>query len=251
MDPLSQLSIFKLLQFFARGIRHGRIYLADLYGLIAETDDETTRRPHEHDPPKRVITAAAARELNWWFNTLTLWKGTSIILPIAYDSIKLFTDASKSGAGVVFGKYYYCHQWTEPERAASFINKSESLVFLELLAFAHALETFITHLKGRKILAYCDNLDVVHIITRRTSSSRNVRALLDKIFTYFVVNDFDVIVNHIPSEPNKLADPLSRLKEATFLKRYNHPRRSSSDPPTPAGGPIKLQRGDTPNTRYF
>lgn len=37
-----------LLQFFARGIRHGRIYLADLYGLIAETDDKTTRRPHEH-----------------------------------------------------------------------------------------------------------------------------------------------------------------------------------------------------------
>lgn len=92
---------------------------------------------------------------------------------------------------------------------------------------------------------------MVHIITRRTSSSRNVRALLDKIFTYFVFNDFDVIVNHIPSEQNDLADPLSRLNEATFLKRYNHPRRSSSDSTTPAGGPIRLQRGDTANTRYF
>ena len=116
----------------------------------------------------------------------------------------LHTDASKSGwGGVLNSKVPATGFWKAHQR-------QEHITALELRAVRLSVLSFIKELKGRRVLHFCDNMAVVHILTNITARTPSMMAELRKLFWILDVNDIHLRTRHIRSAANVWADRLSR-----------------------------------------
>ena len=105
-------------------------------------------------------------------------------------------------------------QWPE-----QFINKSDpGIEFLELYALTSALLLWRRDLKlsNARVTIYCDNESVVHMVNKLTSSCKQCMKLIRIIALEAITWNRKVLVRHVRTEDNYLADSLSCLK----LKRF-------------------------------
>ncbi|XRB23799.1 reverse transcriptase domain-containing protein [Pseudoscourfieldia marina] len=145
------------------------------------------------------------------------WNGRTVRVPVA-DAL-LHTDASKSGwGGVLNSKVPATGFWKAHQR-------QEHITALELRAVRLSVLSFIKELKGRRVLHFCDNMAVVHILTNITARTPSMMAELRKLFWVLDVNDISLRTRHIRSAANVWADQLSRrdngdwrLSRAEFLE---------------------------------
>ena len=133
------------------------------------------------------------------------------------QEICLFTDASKNaklGAGGVCGNSWFMTRWDE-----QFILKNNpSIEFLELYAVAVAVVAWIHRFKNQRIILFCDNMAVVHMVNKNTSSCDRCLNLIRIIVLESMLQNVRVFATHVRSRANKYADLLSRMRLPTFLK---------------------------------
>ena len=111
--------------------------------------------------------------------------------------------------------------------------RREHITALELRAVRLAVLSFIKELRGRRVLHFCDNMAVVHILTNVTARTPSMMAELRKLFWILDVNDIHLRTRHIRSAANVWADRLSRRfdcgdwrlsrKEFSYLDRRYGP----------------------------
>ena len=134
------------------------------------------------------------------------------------DEIDFHSDASGAKnlrCGAILGKAWFFTQW-EP----GFINTFKpSIEFLELYAVTLAIELWSYQLRNKRVIIFCDNLSVVHMLARSTSSCPRCLRLLRVIMYSSLKYNVRYFMKHVTSKNNLLADLLSQQKIEEFKKQ--------------------------------
>ena len=148
------------------------------------------------------LSKQALRDLAWWKRFDDADVSRAIWQEPAQST--LHTDASKLAWGGVLDQTVPAQGFWRPR------DRSRHITYLELLAVHHTLQTFLSRLKGRSTLLWCDNSSVVHILENRTSRSPEMMALLRRVWWLLDSAGIDLRVRWISTHENTMADALSR-----------------------------------------
>ena len=153
---------------------------------------------------KVKIDHQARRDLQWWSqfglepkqNGRGIWQSP--------DTAVLHCDASDIGWGGVLN-----HQ--QPARGFwQAHQRGLHITLKELKAVRLTVETFLSQLRGRRVLLWEDNMAVKHILTNLTTKSPEMMRELRKLWYLLDTNDITLRARYIRSASNVWADRLSR-----------------------------------------
>ena len=113
------------------------------------------------------------------------------------------SDASDSGCGSILNSK------AKALRLFSSEEKSQHSTYRELIAVAHALESFLPHITHSRVKARVDNQSAVRIIDVG-SMKRDLHDIAMKIFSLCLKNGISLEVEWIPRNLNEAADAASR-----------------------------------------
>ena len=134
-----------------------------------------------------------------------------------------YSDASRNpllGMGAIFNNRWLYAQWPK-----GFVEKyNRSIEYLELYALTIALLTWRRdyELSNARIVIFCDNESVVHMVNGLGSTCSQCMKLIRIIALEAIVWNHKVVIRHVRSEANFLADSLSRLDLEKFWS-LTHP----------------------------
>ena len=131
------------------------------------------------------------------------------------DEIQMFSDASKSPLlryGDLAGNSWLYGQWDYD----FIIARDPSIAYLELYALAARVLSWIHRFRNRRVILFCDNQSVVHMVNSTSSSCHNCMVLIHKIVLTCLKENVRLFAKYVPSKMNVAADYLSRLKIQEF-----------------------------------
>ena len=209
------------LNFLCRAVVPGRAFTRRIYFAC-----KNLKNPFHHTR----ITAELRKDFELWLQFLdhpTVYCRPLVDFSVGLraDAIDLYTDASGViGAGGICQNSWFSCKWD-----TKFIeNQKPSIEFLELYAVAVAVLSWISRFKNSRVVLFCDNISVVYMINRSTSSCKNCLKLVRLIVMEGLVNNTRVFANYINTKQNDLADALSRRQFGRFRRlakgRFNEPR---------------------------
>ena len=131
------------------------------------------------------------------------------------NQLNFYSDASASpnlGFGAIFDNQWLFSQW-EPGYIDTY---HPTIEYLELYALCAAILTLGWQLKNSRIIVFCDNIAVVHMINKATSSCKNCMNLIRLLTLSGLIDNRRVFARHVHGVNNELADSLSRLQFDRF-----------------------------------
>ena len=197
------LSLIGKLHHISLVVRPGRLFLRRLIDL------STTVKKLRHHVN---LNTEAQKDIQWWLDWLPTWNSSSFIpqsKSILNSDLCLYTDASGSGLGAVFGNEWIQARWDE-------LHASMDVDFQELFAILAAAYTWGKNWTGQRIVFITDNKPITHIWDKGSSPSPKIMILVRKLLLIAVQNQFSVAFKHIPGTLNPIADALSRFQENRF-----------------------------------
>ena len=209
-----------LLNFLQRAIVLGRLFTRRIYDKLKLTDNQGKPLRQYHHVK---VDQGFKRDCNTWLEFLNWNKEkasfqVNICRPFMdIDSFKcvhtleFFTDLSKSKSlsyGAVFGNRWLYGRWGE-----SFIEEVDlSIEFLELFALCARIITWGRLLTNMRIVIFCDNQAVLHMVNNQTSKCPKCMNLIRLLVFDCLKFNRRVFVKYISTESNIRADALSRLQ---------------------------------------
>ena len=164
-------------------VRHGRIFLRQLFPLLSGTQ----KHHFIH------LRAGPCADLLWWHIFLQGWNGTSFF-PVAAPTLEVTSDASGSfGCGASslhFG--WFQVKWPESWHDVNIAAK-------ELVPLVIAASLWGPRWHSGCVRLRCDNMAV---LKRHTSRDPLLTHLLCCFILYAPVHQFDFIVEHVPGTHN-------------------------------------------------
>lgn len=142
------------------------------------------------------------------------------------EVIRLETDASlnaKLGFGGIYarGKNNYTKEslsWFSQHWPTGFLQTSEnSIEVAELYASCMALTIWAKELQGKRLVVWCDNQAVVHMINKTLSSCSKCMFLIRHLTLLSMSYSIKIFCEYISTDQNRWADQLSRMKVKKFL----------------------------------
>ena len=215
------------LNFLGRCIIPGRAFTRRLYAYI-----NNKLKPHHHIR----INSEMRRDLEMWRMFLTDQSAYARgFMDFAADTnakeISMFSDASRSeilGMGVICQNSWTFVKWPE-----NYIKKLEpSIEYLELYALVIGVSLWIQRFQNRRIVLFCDNQAVVHMVNNTTSSCKNCMVLIRKLVLKSLQHNVRVFAKYIKSSENKASDYLSRMKFKKFFELKNSWEAEKTELPT-------------------
>ena len=95
-------------------------------------------------------------------------------------------------------------------------SNSPSIEYLDLYAVAIDILLWIRHFANRRVVIFCDNISVVWMINKATSSCKHCLTLVRVITLECLVQNVQVYAKDVKSKENDLADSLSQGKIDLF-----------------------------------
>ena len=110
-----------------------------------------------------------------------------------------------------------CHSWMFQKWEEGYIHDCKpSIEYLELFAVAAGVLRWADCFSNRRVVLFCDNISVVFMINKASSSCKNCMVLIRMITLHCLVHNVRIFAKYISSGANKLADYLSRLRIQDF-----------------------------------
>ena len=198
------------LNFLCRCIVPGRAFLRRLY-----VQGNPSLKQHHHIK----ITQEHKLDLATWkfFLSQPAVFSRGFIKPEIHTAkmIDMYSDASRNfklGIGAYCGPEWSYGKWDE-----EFCNKVEpSIDYLELFGVTVAVLNWLKLFKNSKIVLFCDNEAVVHMINNSLSRCKNCMVLIRIIVLESLVCNTRVFARYVRSKDNDKADALSRLQWDRF-----------------------------------
>lgn len=200
-------SLLGLLVFACRIMPMGRVFSRRL-----SLATRGISRPEHHVRLTRFLKA----DLCVWRDFLQRYNGRTCCqeLELSSGEIELFTDAAGSaGFGAILGLEWCAEAWPPAWKDIGFC---KNLALLELFPIIVAVEIWGEQLVNRRICFWSDNMAVVHCISRLTSSSPPVLALLRHLVLRCLQRNIWFRARHVPGVNNSVADALSRFRWQEF-----------------------------------
>ena len=131
--------------------------------------------------------------------------------------IDMFSDASGNyslGFGAYCGPEGTFGQWD-----IEFCNTVKpSIEYLELYAVTVTVLNWIKFFTNKRVILFCDNESVVHMLNNSSSSCKNCMVLIRLITAEGIVRNVRVFAKHVGTKENGKADALSRLDWKRFSR---------------------------------
>ena len=197
----------------------GRAFLRRLYVFTSESGK--ILKPHHHIK----ITEEHRLDLGVWKQFLVqpknFYRPFMDSVAIKATEIDMFSNAS-GNYDLGFGAY--CGpEWTYGQWDREFCERAKpSIEYLELLAVLAGVLNWIWMFQNRKIILFCDNQVVVHMINKSTSSCKNCMVLIRLLVTESIYRNVRVYAKYVGTKANGKADALSRLDMDRFWKLSGH-----------------------------
>ena len=198
-------SLIGKLQFAARCVRAGRIFLARLINWL-----KTTERGKTYE-----IEPEAKKDIHWWAKFIKEYNGVSIIWLNSLPEIdnQMATDANLTGYGGISGQEYF--KGTFPRQL-----QGKNIAILELWAVLIAIKTWKHKFKGTYFWIHVDNEAVATILNTGASKDTHLQALLREIAYIAATYQFVIKAKHIMGVTNRIPDWLSRWKDPGARKKF-------------------------------
>ena len=135
-----------------------------------------------------------------------------------------YTDASGNpelGAGGHCGSEWFILAWNEKY----FTKHNPSIDYLELYALTIGIKLWLHKFANKRIVVFCDNLGVVHMVNNNTSTSEKCMILIRIIVLQSLIYNTRVFAEHVPTKQNYFADMLSRHNYRGFRMTSRRQRR--------------------------
>ena len=201
------------LNFLCKAIIPGRPFVRRLYYLCKGLE-----KPHHHTYLKK----GHRQDLAMWLEFLS--HQSVYCRPfldfdnvIKADQVNFYTDASRNfdlGAGGICMTEWYALRWDK-----EFMEQNQpSIEYLELYAVLVGVLNWIQKFANRRIIIFCDNISVVYMINRNTSTCKQCLSLIRILVLESMIHNVRIFANYVSSKNNKLADLLSRNKIKQFKK---------------------------------
>ena len=131
------------------------------------------------------------------------------------EEVDMYSDPSGNyglGFGAYCGPEWTCGQWDE-DFCRSF---QPSIEYLELFAVLVGVLNWIWLFANRRVVLFCDNEAVVHMINKNTSGCRQCMVLMHLLVAESISRNVRVYAKHVGTKENGKADALSRLDYKRF-----------------------------------
>ena len=198
-----------ILNFLCRCIVPGRAFLRRLY------INNGKLKSHHHVK----ITEENRLDLGIWKELLTqpmgFYKPFMEFIAWNAEQLDMYSDAS-GNFSLGFGAY--CGpEWTFGQWDFDFCNRVKpSIEYLELFAVLVGVLNWIKLFTNKRIILFCDNVSVVHMINNSTSSCKNCMVLIRLLTLESMLRNVRVYARHVGTKENGKADALSRLDFKRF-----------------------------------
>ena len=213
------LSLIGKLSFVSSVVKSGRTFTRRLIDL-----SKAAKYLHH----KLKLNLESRMDIQWWIDYLPNWNGISFFHDsewITNEALDLFTDASDHGIGCYFmGSWIY-------QKFPEGVKEKVSITWRELYAIVVAVLTWSGHFQGKRIIFHCDNLAVVHIVTKGTSRDMLIMNLVRTLFFACAQNSFEFKIIHVAGIRNEKADALSRGDLDRFWLLTPNADRNMTVPP--------------------
>jgi hypothetical protein len=199
------LSIIGKLVFISAVVRCGKTFTRRLIEL-----SKTVQFLHHHVR----INKAARLDIQWWSEYLPTWNGISYFTDEHWThnmTINLWTDSSDLGMGATFQT-----AWLMEDHRDDAAWLKRPIVWRELYAVVIAAATWASKMRGKKIMYFCDNIAVVHILRSGVSKDVHLMELVRELFFIAADFGFEWSSEYLNTMSNGVADALSRIELDRF-----------------------------------
>jgi len=196
-------SIIGLLQFASTVVRPGRCFLRRLH-------DATLGKNIPHSKIK--CTDQVKADLQMWLMFLNVYNGITLF-PVALEdrsNYVVYSDASKSGYGVVFNCHWFGGVWPQTWH-------NYDITFLELFPIYMAIRTFSNIFGNGFVKFNCDNEAITTIINNQTTKNKKLMCIVRLLVLDLLKYNINLTAVHIPGKKNVLADKISRQQISQSL----------------------------------
>ena len=206
-------SLIGKLQFAARCIRPGRIFIARMINWLKATSRQGTY----------PITSELRKDITWWKDFMEQYNGVSIMWLQATprDTELMATDANLTGYGGISGQEYF--KGTFPTHL-----KGKNIAILELWAVLIGLKVWSTRFTGKYFWIHVDNEAVATILNTGASKDEHLQTLLREIAYIAATHQFVIKAKHISGVSNRIPDWLSRWSNGSDRKKFKQYAREKS-----------------------
>ncbi|XP_068753186.1 uncharacterized protein [Montipora capricornis] len=201
-------SLLGKLSYVSACVRPGRVYMCRLLNALRDT---TSRRS------ARRITDDMRADIAWWIYLLQHYNGVSVILSnVTISNPYLFAcDACLSGCvPVCFGEYF---KRCFPPAILAF---TLHINVLELLTVVVTVKLWATSLQGLNVELHSDNTACIAAINNKSSSNVHMQCCLHELWLILSVHNIFLVVHHVPSKENSLADSLNRYNSDFSARQF-------------------------------
>ncbi len=164
------------------------------------------RRRHHHIRLNSEFKA----DLAWWHVFAAHWNGSSLLVSKESPQTTLTSDASGQWG---YGAWHNT-QWFQLARDQQ--TQDWHITAKELIPIVIAAVIWGEQLKGKRVLARCDNTAVVAVLNTRYAKDVVLMRILRCLFVVEAHFQFSLTSTHIPGVHNVLADDLSRNRLPSF-----------------------------------
>ena len=202
------------LNFLTKAIFTGRTFTRRMYNKFADCNLKLYH--HVRLDAEFKLDCEIWRTLLLHYENITLCRAMVDLNRFSTSTqLLFFSDASTNpelGASGVFNKKWWFVKW-EP----GFVNNCKaSIEYLELFGLVASILTFGHLIRNMRIVIFCNNQSVMHMVNSITSSCKNCMFLLRLLALNNLVNNRRVFIRHVRSEHNGPSDALSRLQFQRF-----------------------------------
>ena len=211
-----------MLNFLKRAIVPGRTFTRRMYAKLSMkmmNSQGKMLKQHHHVSLDREFKNDCAIWIEFLTNQMAVTRPFSDFRPQQAVNIGFFTDASKNPS-LGFG-CFFDNEWTFGQWENGFIEKHDpSIAYLELYALCIGILTWSNRpqLMNSKILIFCGNQLVVHMVNQMSSGCKNCMYLLRILAVNNIIHNRQISVQYIETKKNVLADLLSHLWIEHFLQ---------------------------------
>lgn len=170
-------------------------------------------QPHHH----KKLSSGLFKDLQTWKEFISHWNGAALFLSSSWvdsDILELYTDVSGSlGFGGIYGLKWFQGSWQSHQQLGQ---PGISIAWQELFAIVVACHMWGNTFANKRIIFYCDNESVVHIVNSKRSRIPRVMDLVRLLTLLTLEHNFYLKTKHIEGKMNEIADSLSRFQMERF-----------------------------------
>ena len=211
------------LNFIGRCIIPGRAFTRRLYTLTANPK----LKQHHHVK----IDAETRCDLVIWqsfINDASIYSRPFLDYSrhLVANQLDFFTDASgKHGFGGVCSNAWMYGVWPE-----WLLQLKPSIEYQELYAVVAAALAWLSRFSNNRIIIFCDNQSVVHMINNTSSSCPNCMLLIRILVLHSLKYNIRVFARYVNTKLNRCADLISQGKIQLFKSEFEHELHSTEIP---------------------